>query len=368
MSPDSDPDSSHARGLAKLQRYLAQKVLPVQLLDPTTQLLDLSLDPVQDDLARVIQTLLTTDHDTKAEEIETETETETEPEAEYFRVYLKLLTRRLEQSNIQVGEALTELYMSLILQTQSSSSTPGMGMGIAAPLPSVVRYYYTHDNSGHVLLHEQPAVISAQGGTGHRTWEAALALTDFLLTPDPATKASLDRTQRVVELGAGTGLVGLVAARVLPSVRQVVLTDGDDGVVDKLQANIVLNPFTTDTATGKQPEVSATRFFWGEDKPSAPTDLVLAADVTYDASVIPHLVTALSDFLTPIPPATTPPQVLVAATIRSEATFAVFAHECSSRGIELEVARRYDTPVQSEWFWVAPTSAPVVIYSLARRG
>lgn len=45
----------------------------------------------------------------------------------------------------------------------------------------------------------------------------------------------------ILELGAGTGLVGLTAAMLAADVSRVVLTDNNDRILDLLQRNIDIN-------------------------------------------------------------------------------------------------------------------------------
>lgn len=345
--------------LHKVRRWLGQQVLPVHLVAFLTSASaegdeGVMTEAFQDALASLVQRMLAAHHSASA--------------IVYFQTVLKLLIRQLEKQGTQVSEAMTECYADLIMSTPIPSSSAAEAAAAASAVSTqatVVSYYYTADDDNEeeegsegkaVHIHESPNVISANGSTGHRTWEAALALTDFLLTSSEVTSKQI---HKVVELGAGTGLTGLVAARVLSPASSVILTDGDDLVVQNLRANIALNP--PQEPTGAQ-EVTAARLFWGTDPAIPDTDLVLAADVTYDSTVIPYLVTALAQFLQL--DQYSPPTVLVAATIRSEDTFAVFEQECSSKTIKLVEERVYTQPVTSDWFYIAPTSPEVRIYSL----
>ena len=187
------------------------------------------------------------------------------------------------------------------------------------------------------------------------------SLTDFFLTSGTVLSALLPPTlDTVVELGAGTGLVGLAVAAATQA-KQVILTDGDPGVVQNLQANIDLNQ-NKNINKGQQ-QISAQQLLWNVDDPIAGTDLVLAADVTYDSSVIPLLVACLAQFLNPNPSSSSlsQPVVLVAATVRSEETLAVFKLECASANIVLTEQRRYSHPQRSELFFFPPASPEVII-------
>ena len=86
------------------------------------------------------------------------------------------------------------------------------------------------------MLLESPALLAAGGTTGLRTWEAALFLGAFLWRDAERWV----RGRKVFELGAGTGLVGVLCARYLDAA-WVLATDGSAGVVEDLSSNVSLN-------------------------------------------------------------------------------------------------------------------------------
>lgn len=120
-----------------------------------------------------------------------------------------------------------------------------------------------------ITLQESPNLISGALTTGHRTWEAALALCEYLLVH----KELLQSCQYLLELGAGTGMVALVAARL--GVSRIMATDGDEAVVDTLAHNVKLNQL--------EEAVTCKKLWWGAEGNSseftAPPDVVLGADV-----------------------------------------------------------------------------------------
>lgn len=127
---------------------------------------------------------------------------------------------------------------------------------------------------------EARSVISAQGTTGLRTWEAALHLTKYLALNGGA----LIRGKNVLELGAGTGLVSLFVAKYLkPS--HVAVTDGDEAVVDSISTNMYLNGLE-----GSR-QMSSLVLRWGrmlsdtQFAAEEPFDVVLGADIV---SIIPE--------------------------------------------------------------------------------
>ncbi|GAA5968613.1 hypothetical protein JCM11641_007695 [Rhodosporidiobolus odoratus] len=158
-----------------------------------------------------------------------------------------------------------------------------------------------------------------QNSTGHRTWGSAPILSQRLamfpsvsFPPSPSASYSL----RVLELGSGTGLVGLSAAAVLSRLNafspghagaSVTLTDGGPEpaeVRDNLQANALTNEaalsgvqvlvehldwrdFLPASSGGKGRTVK------GEDK----YDVILAADVAYEPGMAEALHAAVSALL-----------------------------------------------------------------------
>lgn len=119
-----------------------------------------------------------------------------------------------------------------------------------------------------VTLIENPSLISGQGTTGLRTWEAALALAEYILQ---SRRSLLDSVQTVLELGAGTGLCALICAKL--EVPRVVATDGDENVVASLKANAKAN--------GVEDRVITDVLWWGSEESSArkDVDLLIGADV-----------------------------------------------------------------------------------------
>jgi predicted nicotinamide N-methyase len=197
-----------------------------------------------------------------------------------------------------------------------------------------------------VTLLEARSVISSSGTTGLRTWEAALLLGSYLASD---VGQSMIRGQRVFELGAGTGMLSILCAKHL-EIAGIVATDGDEAVVDTIKTNCFLNGLDVDGASTCIVRTAALK--WGrrvdattfaEDYGMEAPGILLGADVvssktllwlsssltkrsqTYDSSVIPRLVTTLSEFFE-LNPAL---EVLISATIRNEKTFETFLNACS---------------------------------------
>jgi hypothetical protein len=141
--------------------------------------------------------------------------------------------------------------------------------------------------------------LAGQKGADHtdvglQTWGAAVVLCQ-MMCDDAArfglTRAALGEEPRVVELGAGTGLVSLLLGMLLPRVgverATIVATDYHPTVCENLRQNVVLN-------YGECPEgrtVLARKLDWADEKLSkdwplagdGKADLLIATDVVYAA-------------------------------------------------------------------------------------
>eukprot|EP00752_Nemacystus_decipiens_P007599 g6790.t1 len=92
------------------------------------------------------------------------------------------------------------------------------------------------------LVDDDPGAVQS----GHYVWPAAPALSAYLVDID--RRLALPRGGRCLELGAGCGLAGLVAAR-LEGTSVVVFTDHDPGVLDVIRESIA--------EQGRDPEAGA---------------------------------------------------------------------------------------------------------------
>lgn len=135
-----------------------------------------------------------------------------------------------------------------------------------------------------LLIWEHEDVVEANSGrsvTGSWIWDCSFLLADWLASGVWAP--GYFQGKRVVELGAGTGLPGMVAA-VLGA--HVVLTDRPY-LLHGLQKNVEANSLTD--------SVKVKALEWGEDCShcSPPVDLVLMSDLLYDLEAMPQLCDSL---------------------------------------------------------------------------
>jgi predicted nicotinamide N-methyase len=126
---------------------------------------------------------------------------------------------------------------------------------------------------------------------GGHTWNAALRMGTALSV---APWSGLMRSKRILELGSGTGVVGMLAARIGGPHATVRLTDGDAAVATALAAHIATNSM--------QAQCSSSRYEWGGDALTlgdAPYDVILVADCLYSKRAVGELCDALDDLVRP---------------------------------------------------------------------
>ncbi|RPB04555.1 hypothetical protein L873DRAFT_1667070 [Choiromyces venosus 120613-1] len=270
----------------------------------------------------------------------------------------------------EIDERILNLYTRLLSNPSASSSATALLSQTAASSKENVTYTLPPSPfSGRpigqpITLFESRAVISGAGTTGLRTWEAALALAEYLIASHlgrfyrfpgvtvVAGERLVEEAGSVLELGAGTGLVGIVAARL--GAGRVVVTDGDEGVCDALKAGLERN--------GVADVVGVRRLMWGEEEEGDEGevfDLVVGADVTYDNSAIPHLVAELSRQLNKNPSA----KIVISATIRNEDTFSSFRDSCAKNNLLL-LEKTWTPPTPPIFYY--PTNTPIRIIHVTR--
>ncbi|KAM9859399.1 EEF1A lysine methyltransferase 3-like [Aulostomus maculatus] len=145
---------------------------------------------------------------------------------------------------------------------------------------------FAQDNIYNVMGEEVKIrqVFGANLGVAAPVWEAALHLCGFF-----EEQCVEVRGRRVIELGAGTGVVGIVAARLGAA---VTLTDLPV-VLSQLQANVSANMPASGWPSAPPTVLPLS---WGEDHMnfSSDWDLVLCADIVYLPETYPLLVQTLA--------------------------------------------------------------------------
>lgn len=166
-------------------------------------------------------------------------------------------------------DAVTGVWTLQLPDGVSGDGLPTAGPPTAGPLlPSLP--------SGAVLDLEQRR-LEGDGNVGYRLWRSAGAMCRWMRRNEGAVRGA-----RVLELGAGTGAVGIFAAAL--GAREVVLTDGEAGLLPLLASNARRNRPLLSHGT----EVTAGRWRFGDDPPACARagafDLVLGTDITYSVN------------------------------------------------------------------------------------
>jgi protein-lysine N-methyltransferase EEF2KMT len=170
---------------------------------------------------------------------------------------------------------------------------------VSAQEKSYVTYTFVPNPAGNssnetptVTLLESRSVISSSGTTGLRTWEAALHLGAWLCS---SSGRELVQGKRVLELGAGTGLLSILCVKDL-AVSGIVITDGDEGVVDAIKTNVFLNEPSRRTPSSLPVRTAALKWGWPLDATSFAEDygmeapqVLLGADIVSLVRTVRHV-------------------------------------------------------------------------------
>lgn len=286
---------------AKLISCLNQRVPVYDFLNPSNDVSAIFSDEVQHELIPHLLTL-------------------TKINPYYVKTFLKKYIQTIELANNEVAEEIYELYCDQgILNAVEKPPTE-----MDAILYPVGGFRSDQEpKNGLVVIEETPKIISGNGTTGLRTWEAALYLANFLNSNnvDLANK-------RICELGTGTGLVGLALAKYyhqeVSPIKKIIFTDGDASLIDTLATTLQINGLAVDDTILTQ------QLLWGTTNPDQDdfmlrppaADCLIAADVTYDSSILPLLCSTINDFFT-----NGTKLALIAATVRNTDTISDWEKE-----------------------------------------
>ncbi|KAL1738259.1 S-adenosyl-L-methionine-dependent methyltransferase, partial [Schizophyllum fasciatum] len=130
--------------------------------------------------------------------------------------------------------------------------------------------------SVRVELNDAPLSTSDHTSVGLQSWASSIVLAERMCA-NPSQFGVSTSSPRILELGAGTGLLSIVAAKLAPA-SVIVATDYHPDVLANCAANVATN------ASGSAP-IAVERLDWQSPEYAgalaAPFDVVLAADVIY---------------------------------------------------------------------------------------
>ncbi|KAK6340424.1 hypothetical protein TWF730_002181 [Orbilia blumenaviensis] len=276
------------------------------------------------------------------------------PSGAYTRRFLKFLITSLEENlaeDEELHDSILTLYSDLMSSPDivSDATRPTFITYLLPPIQSLSR------EETRVVISERKSVLSADGHTGARTWEAALALGEFfIVSPLPISKPI--RECRVLELGAGTAFTSILLSKL--GARYVLATDGDERVCENIHGNIFLNR--------NGDNMSVSRLLWGPCQENSTIytnvwDLIIGGDITYDTRDISDLVYTLKKLLKANMGEGC--KAIISATVRNESTLHEFDKELSTAGLSFE-AREVGEPGRRLWYYESDTAIRIyTIYS-----
>ncbi|KAJ4366110.1 hypothetical protein N0V83_007745 [Neocucurbitaria cava] len=138
-----------------------------------------------------------------------------------------------------------------------------------------------------ITLNDAPLSGTDHTDVGLQSWGASIVLSSMICA-DPQrfnlASDSLPQQPTIIELGAGTGLVSLTLAKLLPEIgverATFTATDYHSAVLENCKANVATNfPMTS----GDQPPVDTMILDWSSPPSSlqSTADLLIASDVVY---------------------------------------------------------------------------------------
>ncbi|KAH9469060.1 hypothetical protein MJO28_005424 [Puccinia striiformis f. sp. tritici] len=240
----------------------------------------------------------------------------------------------------EIDERILNYYISLQHQQQPDKTIEEIELHI---------YYYgpinERDSWSKINLYENKASIS-QGTTGLRSWGASVCLSNYLILNQEdilrSTPDNQSQTTTIIELGSGTGLLGLLAYQLNPRNR-VILSDFNQHVIDRLRSNLDLN-FKED----ERRNISVVNVDWNDhskagichDEDWNGRTIVLGSDLVYDPDLVPGLVTTIKHTLKPQHCSSSGGGSqsfgLICGTVRAPETWDLFISTCGEQGLDVE--------------------------------
>ncbi|KAK0757866.1 hypothetical protein N5P37_009158 [Trichoderma harzianum] len=189
--------------------------------------------------------------------------------------------------------------LSYFTSPEDDSNTPDEDPGMTR------RFQFSTGNGAETFvvdLYDTPMQTGEDHtDVGLQTWGASIAFSQMFCTAPMdflATTKALDSSTRIVELGAGTGLVSLVLASLLPTITDslpsIVATDYHPTVLKNLEKNAASHYKEGSTAM-----VQVAHLDWCAPPLDVPADILVAADVVYAVEHARWLRNCAASLLTP---------------------------------------------------------------------
>ncbi|CAL1694583.1 unnamed protein product [Somion occarium] len=212
------------------------------------------------------------------------------PASQYQTSFWKSAVEHVEaitdSENDEIDSQIYDHYVDLMSMTSTQT------VGSAPPSPSYVTYFWTtSDGVSHSATLLESRTTIEGGTTGLKTWPASLTLANYLIT-----HSDVIQNKRILELGCGIGLLGVIAATLqIPASPEkpqdaqsaICLTDVRIDVLERCQSNLDLPC----NGSSRHPNISTRLLDWSDAlNPSGQNelqqvltamspDLILGADV-----------------------------------------------------------------------------------------
>jgi len=194
-----------------------------------------------------------------------------------------------------------------------------------------------------ISLRESKAVISG-GTTGLSSWHAGERMARWL---DSDNNVKMLQGKIVLELGAGSGITGLFSIMRCKEIKEYIMTDCHEKVLDNLKHNVQVNlsqKWTIDSVTEdslkmksseQNPDIRIAELNWEEfsDATEFNADVILGADIVYDPQLLPSLVNTLVILLEKSANTVS----YLSCCVRNEATWMTFRHQVEKAGLFFDI-------------------------------
>lgn len=257
----------------------------------------------------------------------------------FRKFFLKILLKQVESSGYEVSGELLIAYSHALSESSTNDSL-------------WFHCYFINDIDVITIQENRNLVIKST--TGLRTWEAAKYLSEWCIE-----NSHLLKNRRILELGSGTGLLGIILCKLIePS--SFIFTDKSLDVLRLISSNLQVNLLSAkasiplesneavydndllpcnDLQTGNlhcsSCEISVCHLDWenfsNQQIVNWSPDILVAADVVYDPSMVPHLVHIVHAFLS-----NGTQCAYIACTVRNSDTHLGFLKHLESHGLEKE--------------------------------
>lgn len=201
----------------------------------------------------------------------------------------------------------------------------------SADFPTHSTLHFALDKLEYLSIQSSSNFVE-NGTTGATVWDASVALSEYILE-----NRMIFKGKRVLELGSGTGMAGLVASKC--ETDRVVLSD----------LAFVLEKFTRKNANGN---VDLLELDWRypEGLEDRKFDIAIAADVIFDPEVVPCLV----DLLYTLKDCA----IIIAQKVRNPDTFSLFLSILTKKKINFTINDAKDPTM----FFYEPDSIKFVTF------